>query len=89
LFCPVSALINVFNKISFLQLKKTIKFCSYCGNCWRVCPMNIKEVYKNDGNIIKDDCNLCLKCLENCPREKALSINYFNKTIFSSKFKKP
>jgi ferredoxin len=51
--------------------------------------MNIKEVYKNDGNIIKDDCNLCLKCLENCPREKALSINYFNKTIFSSKFKKP
>lgn len=85
ILCPVSALFNFFQRISFLQLKKNIGTCNNCGNCWRVCPLDIKEVYleRKNANIIKDDCILCLKCIEACPQEGALAIKFFNKTIFT------
>ncbi|MDD5166163.1 MAG: 4Fe-4S binding protein [Candidatus Omnitrophica bacterium] len=84
--CPICAMIHIFHKSSLLQFKKNVGACDSCGNCWRVCPVDIKEVYleKKKENVIQENCNLCLKCIEACPQKGALSIKYFNKTIFSS-----
>ncbi|MBL7130664.1 MAG: 4Fe-4S binding protein [Candidatus Omnitrophica bacterium] len=86
ILCPVGVLIDKLNKVSFLQLKKKINSCTSCGNCWRVCPMDIKEVYleKKKDNVTEEGCILCLKCIEACPQNKALFIKFFKKIIFFS-----
>ena len=86
IFCPVAAFINIFNKFSFIHLKKNVNFCDGCKNCWRACPMDIKELYleKKKSNILKEDCILCLKCIEACPQDNTLSLHFLRKGIFSS-----
>ena len=89
IFCPVGALIDILNKCSFLRLKKKPDSCSGCGNCWRICPMDIKEVYleKKKDNVTEEGCILCLKCIEACPQDKTLSLTFLRKNIFSSSTK--
>lgn len=86
IFCPIAAFINIFNKFSILGLKKNVDSCDGCGNCWRACPMDIKELYleKEKASILKEDCILCLRCIESCPQDNALSLRFFKKAIFSS-----
>lgn len=84
--CPVGAFLDTFNKPSLLKITKNANRCTRCGNCWRMCPMDIKEVYleEENGNVIKEKCILCLKCIEACPQDKALSLQYKGLNIFSS-----
>lgn len=79
IFCPIAAFINIFNKFSMLRLKKDTDSCDNCGNCWQVCPMDIKELYleKERPNIPKEDCILCLRCVESCPQDHGLSLRFF------------
>ena len=86
IFCPLLALISIFDKIGFVRLDKNSDNCSGCGNCQRVCPMNIREVYleKENKNVLTQDCILCLKCVESCPNDNVISLKFLKKQIFSS-----
>lgn len=86
MFCPLLALMSLFDKIGFIQLKKKVDACTGCGNCQRICPVDIREVHleKEKENVLTQDCMLCMKCVEACPQNDALSVKFFKKTIFSS-----
>ena len=86
IFCPMLALMSFFDKIGFMKFKKKPDACIGCGNCRRVCPVNIKEVHleKEKEDVLMPECMLCLKCVEACPGDKALSFKFRNKNIFSS-----
>lgn len=86
MFCPLLALISLFDKVGFIQLKKKVDACIGCGNCQGVCPVDIREVYleKEKENVLTQDCLLCLKCVEACPQNNVLSLKFLKKTVFSS-----
>ena len=46
--------------------------CSGCGNCVRVCPMDVFRLDKDSKKSIiryPDDCMLCAWCLMECPKD--------------------
>ena len=85
-FCPILALLNLFHRASFLRLEKKQDSCTRCGNCWRACPMDIKDIYENkkDEKIDRSDCVFCLKCVENCPENNTLSVKFLKWKFFAS-----
>lgn len=77
LFCPLGAILGLFNKISGFRLRVD-DGCTKCGRCERVCPMNIK-VYKSPNS---PNCIRCLKCVEECNKisiERPLTNDKSNK----------
>ncbi len=86
LFCPMSALQYLFSKIAFLRLNKDGNKCTKCGNCYRVCDVGIKEIADDitSKNIVKDDCMLCLKCVEACPEDRCLEVTFLKFPIISA-----
>ncbi len=61
-FCPLGAIYSLFNKISFLQIKRNENLCVKCMKCVKSCPMhlNLDEIC-NDLNCIK-----CYSCKKAC-----------------------
>lgn len=85
-FCPMGALHYIFSKLSIFKLKKDGSKCTTCGDCYRVCDLQIKPIADNvvKQDILMDDCILCLKCVAACPEEGALYVNVLGKTVFES-----
>jgi len=85
-FCPMSALQFLFSKLALLRLKKDGAKCTRCGDCYRVCDMQIKAIADDvaTADIMADDCTLCLKCVAACPETGALTVKYAGLTIFES-----
>lgn len=85
-FCPMSALHYLIAKPALLKLKKDGDKCTRCGDCYRVCDMEIRpiadEVKKTD--IMADDCIMCLKCVAACPEPGALKATFATIPIFES-----
>ena len=86
IFCPLLALISLFDRIGFLKLKKKVEACSGCGTCQRVCTVDIRDVHmeKKKEDVLSQDCMLCTKCMESCAQDDALSLTFLNKKLFSS-----
>ncbi|MFH1904203.1 MAG: 4Fe-4S binding protein [bacterium] len=86
MFCPLLALISLFDNIGFIQLRKKVDACTGCGNCQRVCPVNIREVHleKEKENVLTQDCMECFKCVEACPQDNALYVKFLKWKLFSS-----
>lgn len=84
--CPMSALHYLISKPALLKLKKDGAKCTRCGDCYRVCDLEIREiadeVTKKD--IMTDDCTLCLKCVASCPEDGALKATFAGIPIFES-----
>ena len=86
LFCPMSAFHYIFSKASLLKLTKNADKCTRCGNCYRACDVGIRAIADDleHKNIVKDDCMMCLKCVEACPEEKCLQVTFVGLPIFES-----
>lgn len=85
-FCPMSALHYLISRPALLRLKKDGSKCTRCGDCYRVCDMQIREIADevDKPRIMQDDCILCLKCVSACPEEGALKANFAGLTLFES-----
>lgn len=85
-FCPMSALHYIFSRASLLRLTKNADKCSRCGNCYRACDVGIRAIADDleHKNIVKDDCMMCLKCVEVCPEERCLQVTFLSLPIFES-----
>ena len=91
-FCPTGISIAVVNKLRgfkwapLLHLDKNETKCTKCGICKRVCPVQVTEVYEQKGGkIMTSMCMLCLRCVEMCPYEDCLRVNFGGKTVFKSR----
>jgi ferredoxin-type protein NapH len=62
--CPFGAILALFNKISFLQLRVD-HTCIKCNACKKICPMDI-AIYHN---VTSPECIRCLRCTA-CPSVK-------------------
>jgi polyferredoxin len=85
-FCPMSALHYLVSAPALLKLKKDGDKCTRCGDCYRVCDMEIKEIADDikTVNIMTDDCTLCLKCVASCPEPGALKASFAGIPIFEA-----
>lgn len=85
-FCPLGLIMGWYRKISFFRLTKNDAACTRCEICYNVCPVDIEDVFRSRGkkDVTHADCSLCLKCVEHCPEENALSATYLGKTIYRS-----
>lgn len=61
-FCPMGALLSLFNKINLFEVKNDEKKCIKCGKCEKACPMLAIEQLKT-----KMNCSKCGKCVDICP----------------------
>lgn len=88
--CPMGAILGLLNRFSLLSLRKEGARCTKCGVCLRCCPVQVKEVYeeKVKERITPVDCTLCLRCVEMCPEDKALKVNFLKKSIVTSTFQR-
>lgn len=86
IFCPLLALMSAFDKIGFVRFNKKVDSCAGCGNCQRVCPVDIRRVHleKEKENVLSPECMECFKCVEACPQDKTLSVKWLKWTLFSS-----
>jgi len=86
LFCPMLPLIQMFKKYSLITFEKKVDTCSGCGNCLRMCPMDVREVHeeKEKAKVMSPECLLCMKCVESCPEDKTLTIKFLQYKIFTS-----
>lgn len=85
-YCPMLAFLSLFDKIGLVSLKKDGQRCTRCGNCYRACPMEIREIEteKQKTNLVTQDCILCLRCIESCPESKALKATFAGLPILTA-----
>jgi len=61
-FCPMGALLSLFNKINIFEIKNDTSLCINCGKCEKVCPLLAIE--KHQPTLT---CSKCGKCVDICP----------------------
>lgn len=91
-FCPLGLSFAILNKlkgfkwIPLLHITKMEEKCTKCGICKRVCPPQVTEVYDyKSGNVSTSMCVHCFRCVEMCPYEDCLKVNFVGKTILNSR----
>lgn len=86
LFCPMSALHYIVSKVALLRLVKETGRCTRCGNCYRACDVGIQAIADDvaNRNMVKDDCMMCLKCVEVCPEEGCLQVRFLGLPLYTS-----
>ncbi|MDD5697951.1 MAG: 4Fe-4S binding protein [Victivallaceae bacterium] len=86
LFCPLLALMSLFDRVGLIRFRKKVDACLGCGNCRRVCPVEVREVHdeKEKADVLQPECISCFRCVEACPQDNALSVRWLNRSLFSS-----
>lgn len=70
--CPLGAATGLLGGLSPLYLKREAASCKSCAVCTRACPMGLPV---HTATTIKSvDCIGCLECVDECPREGALTL---------------
>ena len=68
-FCPMGALMSLFNKINIFEVALDEEKCKKCNKCVSKCPL--MAINKNHKPSI--NCAKCGHCIDNCPSE---ALNY-------------
>ncbi len=98
IFCPMLAFMHLFKKLSPVRFEKNAHACTGCGNCERMCPVDIPDVHLEKGkkdkslsgdtlkpfDVLTQDCMGCMACVEACPEDNVLTFKWFNFKLFSS-----
>lgn len=71
--CPLGAIFSFFNGSSFLQLAWNPDTCTRCGQCRKICPVDIRP----DRNPADPECLRCLDCTR-CPSLKLATVLHRN-----------
>lgn len=84
--CPMGFVIGLFYRICPVKIRKSGTDCTECGGCYDACPVGIKSVYTEHEkkDLTCSQCLMCGKCVNQCPREGALQITVFGKTVYRS-----
>jgi ferredoxin-type protein NapH len=86
--CPMGMIGGIFNRGGFFALKKDVIKCNKCGVCNEVCPMDIQlvaeEMEKED--VSSFECIYCMKCVDNCPQDKCLRVEFAGHKVCESAF---
>jgi len=67
--CPITAILKITSRFSFLKIEGDKKKCTQCGACNKACPMDINIMaYVNNGErVLSTECIFCLTCTTVCP----------------------
>lgn len=90
IFCPMLALMHLFKRFSPVRFEKNVHTCTGCGNCERMCPVDIPDVHleKQKKDVLIEDCMGCMTCVESCPVDHTLAFSFgfrrFRINLFSS-----
>ena len=78
MFCPLLALMHLCRGLSPVKFEKDVHRCTGCGNCQRMCPVDIADVHleKKQKNVLTEDCMGCMSCVEACPVDDALAFSF-------------
>ena len=70
--CPLGAIVGLVAMVSPVRIQREGSACTGCSLCDRKCPVGIPVSTVN--SVTDPTCNMCLKCVEACPRESALDL---------------
>ena len=67
--CPITALLKITSRLSFLKIEGNKDKCTQCGACNKVCPMDISimKFVNNGERVLSTECIFCLTCTTVCP----------------------
>jgi len=68
MFCPLGALLGIFNRIAVFKVQTNENRCTGCGACSKVCPMDISILSKSF--LSQSNCISCGRCVKVCPTKK-------------------
>jgi polyferredoxin len=70
-FCPIGAILGIFNRVSMFGLRYKENECPSCEVCLQECPMDVEINDFRKGKMQEHttapaECILCLNCTHNC-----------------------
>jgi len=87
-FCPLGALLGIFNLFRIVKLKRNEKTCINCKACDRICPMNINV--STSKAVSNHQCISCFLCTDEitCPVNDTLNFSVLEKNNSRENFGK-
>ncbi len=83
--CPIGGLTALFARTGLVMLVKDESYCTHCGVCQRVCPLDVQRVYQQWGGLVTSpECHLCLRCVEACPEDECLNLTWLGFKVVKS-----
>ena len=85
--CPLGYLMGLAHKVQPFRITKDCTACTECGACYEACPMGIKQIYteREHADVTDVTCIMCGECVRCCPEDRALSLTFAGKPIYTSK----
>ena len=70
--CPAGALLGLLSRISVLNIRRDANACTSCGQCDKVCMMNVAVATAD--MVRSSECISCNECVNACPVPGALKV---------------
>lgn len=67
--CPVTVFLKPMSYFSLLRIQCDESKCVSCGQCKRVCPMNVDMLDPSRKRENGTECILCFACVKACPKK--------------------
>lgn len=77
--CPLGALLGPLQKLSLVKVNRAEEHCIHCHLCGKSCPVRLDP--ESVQVTTSAECLSCGRCVENCPREKALFLGRSTRKI--------
>lgn len=65
--CPITVFLKPMSYFSLLRVHCDESKCVHCGECLRVCPMNVEVNRESRKRRNGTECILCYECTKSCP----------------------